>query len=102
MKKTTLICTLILVSLLSGCAGNNASQPVSSQDTSVTSSASESTTESITTPETSVPEESTSSYEEAAWIYFKELQVFVYSSACVHSCFSAYNTDSNAVYPEAY
>ena len=24
------------------------------------------------------------------------------SSACVHSCFSAYNTDSNAVYPEAY
>ena len=64
MKKTTLICTLILVSLLSGCAGNNASQPVSSQDTSVTSSASESTTESITTPETSVPEESTSSYED--------------------------------------
>lgn len=45
---------------------------------------------------------STSSYEEAAWIYFKELQVFVYSSACVYSCFSAYNTDSNAVYPEAY
>lgn len=64
MKKTTLICTLILVSLLSGCAGNNASQPVSSPDTSVTSSASESTTESITTPETSVPEESTSSYED--------------------------------------
>lgn len=64
MKKTTLICTLILVSLLSGCAGNNASQPVSSPDTSVTSSASESTTESITTPETSVPEESTSAYED--------------------------------------
>lgn len=64
MKKTTLICTLILVSLLSGCAGNNASQPVSSPDTSVTSSASESTTESITTPETSVPEDATSSYED--------------------------------------
>ena len=46
MKKTTLICTLILVSLLSGCASNTVSKPVSSQDTSVTSSASESTTES--------------------------------------------------------
>lgn len=64
MKKTTLICTLILVSLLSGCAGNTVSKPVSSQDTSVTSSASESTTESITTPETSEPEEDTSSYED--------------------------------------
>lgn len=57
MKKTTLICTLILVSLLSGCANNNASKPVSSQDTSVTSSASESTTESTTAPETSQPED---------------------------------------------
>ncbi len=60
MKKTTLICTLILVSLLSGCASNTVSQPVSSQDASVTSSASESTTESITASETSVPEEDTS------------------------------------------
>lgn len=57
MKKTTLISTLILVSLLSGCAGNNASKPVSSQDTSVTSSASESTTESTAAPETSQPED---------------------------------------------
>lgn len=57
MKKTILICTLILVSLLSGCANNNASKPVSSQDTSVTSSVSESTTESTTAPETSQPED---------------------------------------------
>ena len=32
MKKTTLICTLILVSLLSGCAGNNASQPATVEE----------------------------------------------------------------------
>ena len=57
MKKTTLICTLILVSLLSGCAGNTVSKPVSSQDTSVTSSVSESTTESTTASETSQPED---------------------------------------------
>lgn len=78
MKKTTLICTLILVSLLSGCASNNASQPVSSQDTSaslVTSSAPETTTESkVETPsETENPgdvsQSETSSENEAPKVF---------------------------------
>ena len=56
MKKSTLICTLILASLLSGCASNTASQPTSTQDISVTSSVPESTAESTATPETSASE----------------------------------------------
>ena len=30
------------------------------------------------------------------------LKNYKFSCIAVHSCFSAYNTDSNAVYPEAY